>query len=147
MKTAEPGKRLTPGGVDATIFWESNFNATFRAHFLVYWLGLYAAPETKALALFWNEWDPWGMWDFRWGDQQWWPRPLAVFGTGNVSKEIYVYDDINTDNEKYVVHKLWPRFGTIKSTNYFNYSGSTRAQRDALYEVSAKKQSKWRPFR
>ena len=45
----------------------------------------------------------------RWGDQQWWPRPISMFGEGNLNKEIDHYDEINTDNEKYLVHKLWPR--------------------------------------
>ena len=45
----------------------------------------------------------------RWGDQQWWPRPIAMFGEGNLNKEIDHYDTINTDNERYLVHKLLPR--------------------------------------
>ena len=49
----------------------------------------------------------------RWGDQQWWPRPISMFGEGNLNKEIDHYDEINTDNEKYLVHKLWPRFRDI----------------------------------
>lgn len=48
-------QQLIPGGMDSPVFWESNLNATFRAHFLVYWLGLYAAPETKSMARYWND--------------------------------------------------------------------------------------------
>jgi hypothetical protein len=135
-----------PGGENATVLWEGNLNLTFRAHFLVYWLGLYAAPEVKAMAKYWNDWHPRGMWDYRWGDQQWWPRPIAVFGTGDIAKDIERWEEINTDNNRYVVHKIWPRYGTIKGTRYFNYSGSTRAIRDAQFNISAKTQPKWRPF-
>eukprot|EP00596_Hydrurales_sp_CCMP1899_P002306 CAMPEP_0119038334 /NCGR_PEP_ID=MMETSP1177-20130426/7190_1 /TAXON_ID=2985 /ORGANISM="Ochromonas sp, Strain CCMP1899" /LENGTH=280 /DNA_ID=CAMNT_0007000781 /DNA_START=699 /DNA_END=1538 /DNA_ORIENTATION=- len=81
---------LKPGGINSRIFWEGNtLNATFRAHFLVFWLGIYAAPETKDMAKHWNEFHPRGMWDYRWGDQQWWPRPIAMYGTGNVSADLY----------------------------------------------------------
>lgn len=130
---------LIPGGQNATLFWESNFNATFRAHFLVYWLGLYTAPETKVLARFWNDWHPHGMWDYRWGDQQWWPRPMSMFGSGNLTAEIDHFDEINTDNERYVVHKAWPRYGTISASNaYFNFSGSTKVTRREIYMRAAK---------
>jgi hypothetical protein len=139
---------LRPNGINATILWEGNLNLTFRAHFCVFWLGLYAAPETKAMAKFWNDWHPRGMWDFRWGDQQWWPRPVSMFGTGNLSSDIYAYEELNTlfEEKGYVVHKLWPRFGTIKMSRYFNFSGTTRAVRDGMYNTSAPKLSKWRPF-
>ena len=40
---------------------------------------------------------------------------------------------------KYVVHKLWPRQGTVKTTQYFNVSGSTRRDRDAKYAEASKK--------
>jgi hypothetical protein len=43
--------QLQPAGLKGhEIFWEGNMNATFRSHFLVYWLGLYASPEVKVLA-------------------------------------------------------------------------------------------------
>jgi len=87
---------LKPHGANSTILWEGNLNLTFRAHFCVFWLGLYAAPETKHMAKYWNDWHPRGMWDYRWGDQQWWPRPVSVFGTGNVSKDIFAYEELNT---------------------------------------------------
>ena len=83
---------LIPGGQNATVFWEGNLNTTFRAHFLVFWLGLYAAPEVKSMARYWNDWHPKGMWDYRWGDQQWWPRPLSVYGSGNLEKDLYQYE-------------------------------------------------------
>jgi hypothetical protein len=131
-------KSLTPGGIQANLFWESNLNATFRSHFLVYWLGLYSAPEVHHLARHWNDWNPRGMWDYRWGDQQWWPRPLSMFSHGDIDRDIERYDTINTDNERYVVHKLWPRQWTVEKTRYFNLSGSTRSVRDALFTEAAK---------
>jgi hypothetical protein len=129
---------LIPGGLNSTIFWESNMNATFRAHFLVFWLGLYAAPEVKSLAKFWNDWDPRGMWDYRWGDQQWWPRPISMYGEGKVDEEIEHFDLINTDNENYVVHKLWPKQWTVEKTQYFNINGSTKEERSAKYAIAKK---------
>jgi hypothetical protein len=78
------------------------------------------------------------MWDYRWGDQQWWPRPISMFGSGDVSAEIDHYDEINTDNEQYVVHKLWPRAGTIPKGRYFHPNGSTKAHREAVYNKHAK---------
>jgi hypothetical protein len=56
---------LKPGGLKASIFWEGNMRATFRAHFVVFWLGLYHAPEVKAMSKYWNNWHPEGMWDYR----------------------------------------------------------------------------------
>ncbi len=79
------------------------------------------------------------MWDYRWGDQQWWPRPIAMYGTGDLDRDIDRYDLINTDNGKFVVHKLWPRQGTVLKTQYFNVTGSTRKYRDMLYKEAAKK--------
>jgi hypothetical protein len=128
-----------PSGYNDSTFFQTNFNTTFRAHFLVYWLGLYTAPETMHMAKYWNFWHPRGMWDFRWGDQQWWPRPIAFFGSGNLEREIFHYDLVNTDNEKYVVHKQWPRWGTIPKTNYYNpVNGSTKLDRDELYKIASK---------
>jgi len=132
------GGKLVAGGRNDPTFWESNLNATFRAHFLVFWLGLYTAPETYSLAKYWNDWHPRGMWDYRWGDQQWWPRPISMFGEGNIAKEIDHYDLINTDNGKYVVHKLWPRQGTVTKGRYFNAEGSTRKDRDLVYNITSK---------
>lgn len=130
--------QLVPGGFHNPTFWETTYNTTFRAHFLVYWLGLYTAPETVHMAKYWNDWHPRGMWDFRWGDQQWWPRPIGMFGSGNLSKEILHFDIINTDNEKYVVHKQWPRWGTIPKANYYNITGCTKLERDEMYKKAAK---------
>eukprot|EP01039_Chlorochromonas_danica_P010022 gene10022-11083_t len=130
---------LVPSGISNPTFWETNFNTTFRAHFLVFWFGLYTAPQVKHLARFWNEFHPRGMWDFRWGDQQWWPRPIVMFGSGDLSKEIIHYDKINTDNGKFVVHKEWPRWGTIPLVNYYNVNGSSREERNERYRVASKK--------
>lgn len=130
--------QLKPGGIDNPTFWETTYNTTFRAHLLVYWLGLYTSPETYSLAKHWNSW-PRGMWDYRWGDQQWWPRPIAMFGSGNLHKEIIHYVNISTDNREYVDHKLWPRWGTIPKTRYFNFThGTTKSQRDELYRIASK---------
>lgn len=136
-ETVQNRKGLVPRGMSSPLFWEGGMERTFRAHFLVYWLGLYTSPETKHMSKFWNDWHPHGMWDYRWGDQQWWPRPIAMFGSGDIDKEIDRFDLINTDNEKYVVHKLWPRQSTIKLTRYYNVSGSTRKERDALFADAA----------
>jgi len=98
--------------------------------------------------------------DYRWGDQQWWPRPLAMFGSGNLEREIDVFDEINTDNEKFVVHKQWPRYQTIPHVRYFedgrDRNGSFiipgglsvkkmagRKRRDGLYERASKCFAKW----
>lgn len=121
------------GGADST-FWESNFNTTFRAHFLVFWLGLYAAPEVKSMAKFWNDFGPHGMWHFRWGDQQWWPRPIAMFDGDPLSTSIDHYRQIDTENGKFVVHKAYPLSATLKDVPYFSWNGSTPEQRQQLYK-------------
>ncbi len=90
------------------------------------------------MAKYWNDWNPKGMWDFRWGDQQWWPRPMAMFSDTNLSVDIDHYDEINTENNRYVIHKLWPRFGTISRGSYFNWAGSNRTARDAIYAKEEK---------
>ena len=56
---------LRPNGINATAFWVGNLNVTFRAHFLVFWLGLYASPEVKEMGKFFNDFHPKGMWDYR----------------------------------------------------------------------------------
>ena len=134
-------KALQPSGLKThEIFWESNtMNATFRAHFLVFWLGLYTAPETKYLAKFWNDWHPLGMWDYRWGDQQWWPRPMSMFSEQHVNIDVDRFEKIDTENEKYVVHKEWPLFGTLSYTNYFDVNGSTAVIRRSKYREAAKR--------
>ena len=138
-------RQFVPGGHDSfALFWERNLNVTFRAHFLVFWLGLYSSPEVKALARHWNDWHPRGMWDYRWGDQQWWPRPLAMFSDGKIDQEIFHYDVINTDNERYVVHKEYPRSHTIPHTQYFLYEGGNRSYRSEQYERSKKGYRVWK---
>lgn len=130
---------LQPGAGNDTTFFERSFNNTFRAHFLVYWLGIYTAPETMNMAKFWNYYHPRGMWDFRWGDQQWWPRPIAMFGSGNLDREILHASELDSDNERYVVHKLWPRQGTVPKAEYYDPKvGTTRAQRDERYQIVSK---------
>jgi hypothetical protein len=129
-----PKDALQPAGWQDQTFWESNFNATFRAHFLVFWLGLYSAPEVKSLARHWNEWHPHGMWDYRWGDQQWWPRPISMFEGEPLDASIDHYNLIDSDNGKYVVHKAYPLQATLRDVNYFRYEGSTPAQRKEGYK-------------
>jgi hypothetical protein len=115
-------------------------NLTIRSHFITYWLGLYDAPETKALAEFWNGFHPRGMWDYRWGDQQWWTRPIAMFGDGNVSRDIDKFWQLNSsDDGKFVRHKLWPLVLTIDKTTYYNSSGSSAADRHSNYLATVRK--------
>jgi hypothetical protein len=130
---------MNPGGQD-TVLLEGNLNLTIRSHFITYWLGLYDAPETKALAQFWNGFHPRGMWDYRWGDQQWWTRPIAMFSDGNVSRDIDKFWELNsTEDGKFVRHKLWPLVLTIDKTTYFNLTGSTPAVRRENYLASVRK--------
>lgn len=130
---------LKAAGSNDPTFWESNGNATFRAHFLVYWLGLYTAPEVVSLAKYWNEYHPRGMWDFRWGDQQWWPRPIAMYLSESITQSILHYNKIDTENNRFVVHKAYPRSATVASTKYFSFNGTTRKQRLERYIQASKK--------
>jgi hypothetical protein len=137
----EANPYLRPGGYNSTEFFAKSFNLTFRAHFLVYWLGLYAAPETMHLGAYWNQFHPRGMWDYRWGDQQYWPRPIAMFGQGNLDREIWKNILLHSDRPEgpYVVHKLWPRQATVQKVNYFEpVNGTTAAERKRLYDIAAK---------
>lgn len=68
---------------------------------------------------------------------------MAMFGSGDLDREVFHYDTINTDNEKYVVHKLWPRHFTVGANNYFSFTGSNRTMRDAVYEDAVKRCRKW----
>ena len=130
-----PEKSLHPAGINDPTLWESNLNRTFRSHFMTYWLGLYTSPEVKLLAKHWNDFHPHGMWDYRWGDQQWWPRPIAMFTNTSISITIDQYDMIDTDNDKYVKHKEYPRSATLKDCVYLNISHPiTRLQRDECYK-------------
>jgi hypothetical protein len=87
------------------------------------------------------------MWEYRWGDQQWWPRPLAMFSSGSAESDIDRYDDLDTDNERFIVHKDWPLFGTLPKTSYFRINGSTSQERKTLYIEAAKAfKVKIRPF-
>ena len=136
--------QMVPGGRD-TVLFEGNFNLTIRSHFITYWLGLYDAPETKALAEHWNNFHPRGMWDYRWGDQQWWTRPIAMYGDGNVDRDIEHYYELNStdgDGGAFVQHKLWPLALTVGQTQYFNLSGSTRQVRRANYEATIRRECK-----
>ena len=78
------------------------------------------------------------------------PYYISLYGT--LPHFIYFYfitllcQELNTDTGRYVVHKLWPRYGTIAKSSYFNYSGSTVHDRDLIYNISSLKQSKYRPF-
>jgi hypothetical protein len=131
---------LIPSGLEShSLLWETNLNTTVMAHFLVFWFGIYAAQETVHLARYWNNYHPWGMWDFRWGDQQWWPRPLSMFSEQHISKDIDHFGIIETENGKYVLHKAYPLHLTLKDTSYYNSSGSNKESRKIAYEIAAKK--------
>lgn len=135
----EDKDKLKPAGSNDPTFWESNGNATFRAHFLVYWLGLYTAPEVVDLARYWNNVHPRGMWDYRWGDQQWWPRPIAMYLAESITRSILHYSKIDTDNGRFVIHKAYPRSATVATTRYFSFNGTTRKERLQRYEQASKK--------
>ena len=135
-----PENSLHPAGIADTTFWESNLNRTFRSHFMTYWLGLYTSPEVKLLAKHWNDFHPHGMWDYRWGDQQWWPRPIAMFTNTSITVTIDQYDMIDTDNDKYVKHKEYPKSATLRDCVYLDIaSPTTRMQREKCYNQSYSK--------
>ena len=62
-----------------------------------------------------------------------------MFLNEGVKKTIWRYSRIDTDNNKYVVHKAYPRVATIANTAYFNWNGSTKAERNQMYEEASKK--------
>ena len=80
------------------------------------------------------------MWDYRWGDQQWWPRPIAMFTNQSIEVTIDRYTLIDSDNDKYVKHKEYPRSATLKDFTYVNLSAPvTREDRMMGYEKASKK--------
>ncbi len=120
------------GYLDGT-FWEKP-EITFRSHFMIFWLGLYTSPECKLLSKHWNEFHPHGMWDYRWGDQQWWPRPIHIFTNTSINITIDKFTLIDSDNDKYVKHKEIPRAYTLKDCVYLNISTPVnRLQREVCY--------------
>lgn len=62
-----------------------------------------------------------------------------MFSDQHVNVDVDHFDMIDTDNEKYVVHKEWPLFGTLSFTNYFQLNGSTPEVRRKQYRDAAKK--------
>jgi hypothetical protein len=135
-------EKLLPAGIHDPTFWESNMNRTFRSHFMVFWLGLYQSPEVKNLALHWNEFHPGGMWDYRWGDQQWWPRPIAMFTNITIKKTILKFNLIDSDNDMYVKHKEYPRVaqGMLQAGTYIDFNKpTTRIDRERNYNKSYSK--------
>eukprot|EP00605_Chrysophyceae_sp_TOSAG23-4_P001073 GSChrysophyteH1.ASY1.ANO1.1178.1 assembled CDS len=127
------------GHLDST-FWERP-EVTFRSHFMTFWLGLYTAPEVKLLARHWNDFHPHGMWDYRWGDQQWWPRPIHLFTNSSINVTIDKYIQIDTDNaDSSVRHKEYPRMWTVSKCVYLNISHPvSAAQREDCYKAEAAK--------
>ena len=128
------------GRNDPTFWHERNLNCTFRSHFMTFWLGLYASPEVHLLSKHWNDWHPHGMWDYRWGDQQWWPRPIAMFTNKSLTITIDRYTLLDSDNDLYVKHKEYPRSATLKDVVYVNpASPVSRSEREIAYKKAAKK--------
>ena len=82
-----PFLKLAPGGHRDLTFWDQYNAKTWSSNIFFFWLGLYSAPEVLHFSHFWNEFTP-GAWEYRWGDQQYWPRVLALFGEGNVKREL-----------------------------------------------------------
>lgn len=131
-------KQLLPGGRGDPLFWEGEFQKTFKSHLMVAWLGLYQSPEVKAMAKHFNDFHPGGMWVNRWGDQEWWPRPLATFGVGQTEKEILKVWEIDEDLGWYVVHKNFPRYWTLQHVAYYDpIHGSTPESRERAYKKYA----------
>ena len=139
--TAPPKVALHAAGRNDPTFWHtSSLNCTFRSHFMTFWLGLYASPEVQTLAKHWGEWHPHGMWDYRWGDQQWWPRPIAMFTNVSIGVSIDKYILIDSDNDKYVKHKEYPRSATLRDFVYVNMTAPlSRKEREAGYAAACKK--------
>jgi len=139
--TATPKLQLHAAGRNDPTFWhEHSLNCTFRSHFMTFWLGLYASPEVQVLAKHWGQWHPHGMWDYRWGDQQWWPRPIAMFTNASIQVTIDKYVLIDSDNDKYVKHKEYPRSATLRDFTYVNLTVPvTRKEREDGYAKAAKK--------
>lgn len=132
---------ITPAGYEShSIFWDKKMLTTFRSHFTILWLGIYQSPESMKLAKFWNDFHPHGMWDYRWGDQQWWPRPLAMFShDGSTDSDFDHFLVLDCENGTFMSHKPWPLFGTLKSTDYFHPDGLSQAIRTERYNNAAKK--------
>lgn len=150
------------GYVSHEIFWRGNtmLKTTFRAHFTIFWLGLYSSPEVHSMAKYWNSFHPDGIfrinevltssfliiylfigqWAYRWGDQQYWPRPMSMFSSASHLDDVYHYNELDTENNSvYLVHKLYPLSFTLREVNYFVVNGSNKEERLAKYRIAKKK--------
>jgi hypothetical protein len=62
--------------------WFEDDTAIYFSEFVGGWLGLYSSPELLEYARVWNYW-PDGMWEWRWGDQQFWTKANGLFDDGS----------------------------------------------------------------
>lgn len=130
----EKDSLLLAGGRNDPLLWEGDLKKTIKSHFIVFWLGIYTAPETVEMARYWNEYHPKGMWDYRWTDQQWFPRPISMFGRSDTKTELYHYDALDETMGQYVQHKTYWRYKTLSKSKYFDpINGSNSTSREAAY--------------
>lgn len=120
---------LLPGGLSNKTFFRTDL--TVMGYFVVTWLGLYTSPESMHFGQFWNSFHPHGIWDYRWTDQQWWPRPIALFGSGNLTKEVLHLAEFDPDQVDNVFHKLVCK-NPLQSYQLFRWEGMTRAERQKM---------------
>ena len=76
---------------------------------------------------------------YRWGDQQYWPRPLAMFSEQNYSTDYDHFSQLDAETGLYMAHKPYPLFLTLRTTSYFNMNGSDKEYRRKQYVEAAKK--------
>lgn len=50
----------------------------YYSNFMGGWLGLFTSPEMLHFSNFWYNYEP-GMWEHRWGDQQFWTKAVGLF--------------------------------------------------------------------
>lgn len=53
----------------------------FTSEFVGGWLGFFTSPELLLYGVMWNNF-PGGMWQYRWGDQQFWKTAVGLFDDG-----------------------------------------------------------------
>lgn len=74
----------------------------------------------------------------RWGDQQYWPRPLALFSEQDIATDYDHFSQLDADAGVYMSHKPYPLFLTVRTTSYFHINGSNKETRLKLYTEAAK---------
>lgn len=57
-----------------------NETTMYYSNFIGGWLGLFTSPEMLHFSNFWYNYEP-GMWEHRWGDQQFWTKAVGLFHT------------------------------------------------------------------